>query len=417
MIYNKKNLNKMNSKEERLIAFAKQSMNDSFLDNETSQMDSMDINSGSYFVQYVYSKSLGINISKEIKELINEGFEVKKEELLPGDLVFTRIDHVGIYIGNNEIIHYSDGLIQISKITNFYKGRRIIERINNNENTVNCINYHPDIALGEIIKTPLKETDENWEFLLGDYNNNGILDLYCIKKKNTRNNSTEVHILDGKNDFKTFLLHTTTRLHETDDDFQFLLGDYNQNGKLDLYCIKKNDTGTNSTEVHILDGNDRYKSFLLHTGTKLHETGDNFQFLLGDFNKNGILDLYCIAKYNTGSNFTEVHILNGNDNFQSFLYQNRTPLHEVGDSYDFKLDDYNKDGKLDLYCIKKFGTGTNCTEISIIRGNDNYQSVITSFPTKLPETDKDFSFYPFKDKLYVINKKGNNCTEIICLKI
>ncbi len=401
----------MKSKEERLITFAKQLLN---------KPDSMNIKNGSYFVQYVYSESLGINISKDIKELINIGFEVEKEKLLPGDLVFTRIEHIGIYIGNNEIIHYSDGQVQISKITNFYQGRRIIERKNNNENTVNYINNHSNVNIGEIIfrsNTALHQTDENWEFLLGDYNNNGILDLYCLKKKNTKNNSTEIHILDGSTHFKSFLLQTDTLLHEADENWEFLLGDYNNNGTLDLYCIKKNDTGTRSTEVHILDGNDKYKSYLLHTGTPLHETGDNFQFLLGDFNKNGKLDLYCIKKNDTGSKCTEVHILNGNDNFQSFLYQKEMPLHEVGDSYDFKLDDYNKDGRLDLYCIKKFGTETNCTEISIIRGNDNYQSVITSFPTKLPETNKDFSFFPFKDKLYVINKKGNNCTEIICLKI
>ena len=39
----------------------------------------MNTTGGSYFVQYVYSKSLGINISKDIKELINEGFELKKK--------------------------------------------------------------------------------------------------------------------------------------------------------------------------------------------------------------------------------------------------------------------------------------------------------------------------------------------------
>ena len=204
-------------------------------------------------------------------------------------------------------------------------------------------------------------------------------------------------------------------MHGTGDDFQFLLGDYNQNRKLDLYCIKKNHSESNKTEVHILDGNDKYKSYLLKTSTKLHETGEGWVFLLGDFNKNRILDLYCIAKYNTGSNSTEVHILNGSDNFKSFLYNNGTPLPEIGDNYDFQLEDYNNDGKLDLYCIKKFGTKSNCTEISIIRGNDNYQSIITSFPIKFPETDNDFSFFLFKDKLYII-KKGNN-TEIICLKI
>ena len=188
----------MKSKEEILITFAKNLLNNSLSASETSQLDSMNTTGGSYFVQYVYSKSLGINISKDIKELINEGFEIKKEELLPGDLVFTRIDHVGIYIGNDEIIHYSDGQIQISEITNFFKGRRIIERINNNENTVNYINNLSDVAIGEIIfrsNTALHQTDENWEFLLGDYNNNKILDLYFIKKKNTGSNTIEVHIV------------------------------------------------------------------------------------------------------------------------------------------------------------------------------------------------------------------------------
>ena len=410
----------MSSKEERLITFAKHLLNNPLSDSETSQMDSMNIKNGSNFVQYVYSKSLGINISEKIKELINEGFEVKKEELLPGDLVFTRIDHVGIYIGNNEIIHYSDGLIQINKITNFYKGRRIIERINNNENTINYINYHPDVALGEIIfhsNTPLKETDKNWEFLLGDYNNNGILDLYCIKKKNTGSNTTEVHILDGSTNFKTFLFQTGTPLHETEENWKFLLGDYNQNGTLDLYCIKKCNTGSNSTEVHILNGSTNFQSYLLQTGTVLHETGDNWEFLLGDYNQNKKLDLYCIKKYNTGTNSTEVHVLDGTTNFKSFLLYTGTALPEVGDNYDFKLEDFNNNGKLDLFCIKKFGNESNSTEINIINGIDDFQSLITNIRTKIPETNKNYSFYLFKDRMYVINKKGFNCTDILCLKI
>ena len=149
----------------------------------------------------------------------------------------------------------------------------------------------------------------------------------------------------------------------------------------------------------------------------MHGTGDDFQFLLGDYNQNETLDLYCIKKYNTGSNSTEVHILNGNDNFQSFLYNNGTGLPEVGDNYDFKLEDYNNNGRLDLYCIKKFGNESNSTEINIISGIDDFQSLITNIRTKIPETNKNYSFYLFKDKMYVINKKGFNCTDILCLKI
>ena len=68
-------------------------------------------------------------------------------------------------------------------------------------------------------------------------------------------------------------LHIKTALEETGDNWDFLLGDYNNNGTLDLYCIKKSNTETNSTEVHILNGNDNFQSFLLQTGTALQETG------------------------------------------------------------------------------------------------------------------------------------------------
>ncbi len=116
------------------------------------------------------------------------------------------------------------------------------------------------------IKTALQETGDNWEFLLGDFNNNGILDLYYIQKYNNQSNSTEVHILDGNDNFQSFLLQTGTALHETGNNWEFLLGDHNNNGILDLYCIN---TQSNSTEVHILNGNDTFQSFLLQTGTAL----------------------------------------------------------------------------------------------------------------------------------------------------
>ncbi len=397
--------------------YAQKFVNSSYQPNIS---DSMELSGGIDFVQIMYFDCLGKDISDEIQEEKEEN-KIEREQLLPGDIVFTDYDHISIYIGNNEIIHADENnIVKISKITNFTKAIRIDKSLYKNEYIHNHINYYSDVNIGDIIfrsNTGLHETDENWEFLLGDYNNNGILDLYCIKKKNTGSNSTEVHILDGSTNFKTFLFQTGTPLHETEENWKFLLGDYNQNGKLDLYCIKKCNTGSNSTEVHILNGEDNFQSFLLQTGTALHETGDNWEFLLGDYNQNKKLDLYCIKKYNTGTNSTEVHILNGTTNFKSFLLDTGTALPEVGDNYDFKLEDYNNDGKLDLYCIKKFGNESNSTEISIISGIDNFQSLIPNIRTKIPETNKNYSFCPFKDRMYVINKKGFNCTDILCLKI
>ena len=147
------------------------------------------------FVQYVYKKCLGINISRTTKEQINDGFEVKKEDLLPGDLVFTSINHVSIYVGTNKILHMrDDNKIEKCKLNHFYKGRRII------------IYQLWDLMFN--FNTPLEQTEDNSKYLLGDYNKNGILDLYCIKKNNTLTNSTEVHILDGNNNYQSFLLQT-----------------------------------------------------------------------------------------------------------------------------------------------------------------------------------------------------------------
>jgi hypothetical protein len=54
--------------------------------------------------------------------------------------------------------------------------------------------------------------------------------------------------------FQRFILQTGTALHETDQTFDFAVGDWDGDGTLDLIAIKKSATGTNSTEVHVLSG-------------------------------------------------------------------------------------------------------------------------------------------------------------------
>ena len=355
----------MKSKE--LIEYAKKFLGIPYKFGGTSPSTGFDC---SGFVQYVYKNCLGINIRRTTKEQINDGFEVKKEDLLPGDLVFPNNHHVTLYIGNNQVIHapQPNDHIKISKLWSFWRARRIISDNNNNSNQ----------------------------------NNNSI---HNNNSNHNNNNYT----------YGEFIFNLKTPLEKTGKNCSFLLGDYNKNGILDLYCIKKNKTGTNSTEVHILDGSNNYQSFLLQTGTCLHETGNNFEFGLGDFNNNGILDLYCIKKYDTGNNNTEIHILNGSDNFQSFLYQNKTELFATDDNYSFGISDYNNNGHPDIYCIKKLGV--NSTEVHILNGSDNFMSYLLQIGTKLEKTNNDTCFYPYKNQLYVIKKQGDNCTELHCIKI
>ena len=91
------------------------------------------------FTSYIF-KQQGISLPRTSYEQGNYGTYVEKESLLPGDLVFfsnrsdRRINHVGIYIGDNEFIHAStsvrgvvkDSLTETYYINHYVTGRRVL---------------------------------------------------------------------------------------------------------------------------------------------------------------------------------------------------------------------------------------------------------------------------------------------------
>ncbi len=95
----------------------------------------MDVEKGidcSYFMQKVY-KSLGTVLPRTSNLQFRIGKKVKRDELIPGDLVFfrryiksSRIGHVGMYIGNDEFIHASYGAkkVTISSLNETYFRKR-----------------------------------------------------------------------------------------------------------------------------------------------------------------------------------------------------------------------------------------------------------------------------------------------------
>ena len=367
-------------------------------------------------VQYVY-KHFGINLSRTTKTQINEGRPVGRNQLQLGDLVFPSNGHVTLYVWDGKVLHAPQPgeRVKIQNLWNFWQARRILndEPINNHQSESRIA--RPKIPIGNFTLqtgTCLHKTGNSFEFLVGDYNRNGIPDVYCISKNGTGSKTTELHVMNGGNNFQNFLLHTSTALHETDENWQFCLGDYNRDGYLDLYCINKRNTNSHSTEVHILSGRENFQSFLLHTGTRLHETDNNWKFALGDFNGDGFLDLYWICKRNTGSHTTEVHILGGINNFQNYIMQTPTGLHETGENWDFGVSGKN------LVCISKRGTGSKTTEIHILNGQNNFQNFLLQTGTKLHETGDYFAFYVYGDTLFAFSKQGNsNSTEVHCVSI
>ena len=61
-------------------------------------------------------------------EQINDGREVSRENLQPGDLIFPSEHHVAIYIGNGQMIHapHTGDNVKIASVYSFWRARRIL---------------------------------------------------------------------------------------------------------------------------------------------------------------------------------------------------------------------------------------------------------------------------------------------------
>jgi hypothetical protein len=259
--------------------------------------------------------------------------------------------------------------------------------------TTEFANLVPDFLLQT--GTALHETDDTFAFALASNN-----DLFAIKKSNTGTHMTEVHVLPAASNYQQFILQTGTVLHETDATFEFLLA-----ANRDLFAIKKSNTGSNSTEIHVLSAASNYKNFILHTGTALHETDASFEFALAPN-----CDLVAIKKSNTGTHSTEVHVLSASSNYQQFVLQTGTALHETDVTFEFALA-----SNRDLVAIKKSNTGTHSTEVHVLSVASNYQQFILQTGTVLHETDQSFTFDITASRdLFAIKKRntGTHTTEI-----
>jgi peptidoglycan hydrolase CwlO-like protein len=80
------------------------------------------------FTQYVYEHAAGVDISRTTYSQIDQGQAVNQDQLQPGDLVFTHPGHVGIYVGNGQMIDapQTGDVVKVQPVYSFYAARRIL---------------------------------------------------------------------------------------------------------------------------------------------------------------------------------------------------------------------------------------------------------------------------------------------------
>jgi hypothetical protein len=118
-----------------------------------------------------------------------------------------------------------------------------------------------------------------------------------------------VYILSGDDCFKTVKQYTHTALHQTDSKWDFVVADWNGDGKPDLVAIKKSETTTKCTEVHVLSGASSFREFSLRAETPLFRSHGLFEFAVADWTRNGKSDLIAFKKRETATGNTEVHVM------------------------------------------------------------------------------------------------------------
>ena len=220
-----------------------------------------------------------------------------------------------------------------------------------------------------------------FQFQMADYDGDGIEDLFLFNRSQTGTGSTEVHVLKGP-EYTSFLQQTGTALGDTGSDnrWKFLVGDYDRDGAIDVYAINKN--GTNGKlDVHVLDGSTGFQTALAQHATGAAAPGNSTEidFALGDYDGDGSLDLYMINK-NGLSGKTEVHVLSAASGFQNFVAHIATGLGQTGSggAWTFGVADYNLDGKPDLYAFRKASANA---EVHVLNGANGFSSSLLQIVT------------------------------------
>ncbi len=204
------------------------------------------------------------------------------------------------------------------------------------------------------IGTAFSETDEWWDFVIAPDNN----DLVGIEKQNTGSGKTEVHILSAESKYQTFSLHAVSGLDHTDHNWQFAMAP-----NRDLFCILQRG-GSNKTEVHVLSAASNYGDFITHTATVWPVSGAEC-----DFSIDGERNLVICKKWNTGTSSTEVHILTAESNYQTYAVQTGTAMPETDCSKTFMAS-----SNLDVYMVFSEKTGSDHTEVHMLSTASHYRN-------------------------------------------
>jgi hypothetical protein len=130
-----------------------------------------------------------------------------------------------------------------------------------------------------------------------------------------------------------------------------------------------------------------YERSLSTTYTGLAATNDRHHFAMADWNGDGRADLAVIQGTDTATGKTEVRIMDGAVQFQSVLLETVTALGATDGRHEFSLADWNADGRPDLVAVQESATASGRTELRVLDGASAFRRVLLETATALPATE------------------------------
>lgn len=181
------------------------------------------------------------------------------------------------------------------------------------------------------VTTGLSKTSTNWDFDLVDWDRDGRLDLACINRH--PNQPIQVFVLTAASNYQHFIVREMGRLIP-DNNWMFLMADWDSDGTPDLICINRQ--GLQKTHVKVFSGAGpiRFSRVLLDSPTNLHKTSTSWTFKVTDWNQDGIQDILAINQ--TPNHNASWFALDGRDRLRSFNESGDTGL-LIGESEDWAL--------------------------------------------------------------------------------
>jgi surface antigen len=231
----------------------------------------------------------------------------------------------------------------------------------------------------------LIQTNALWDFAVGDLNHDGRGDVWSFNRNPGGGNSV-VHVLNGLNPMQ-YLQAGNIVLPGVSQDWSFALGDYNGDGTADIYAINRA-PGTSHTEVRVINGAN-WGQYLQAGNIVLPATDANWAFGVGNFNGDAMPDIYAINRQDTGSNSTALHVING-ANWGLYLMNSGSALIQTNALWDFAVGDLNGDGRDDLWAFNRNPGGSN-TAVHVLNGLNPTQ-YLQAGNIILPGTDANWSF-------------------------